>query len=263
MVYRGKPSPGCANCRKKRIKCNGERPACLQCTRVGKDCPGYRNPLDLMFCDQSNDVRSKFGGEQKPSPPSGIVQPETTSTCPSAMGTLEVGLEDHARGFFFHNYVLEDGYALSSYDYLPELYSQDFGPLHPAILAVGTAGLAVAISSPCILMAARRQYTLALSLTNGALRDPYKACEDATLVSILLLGLFEDLTCDNQQSMETWQQHISGCVALIPLRRPDQVQSKAGFKIFMQWRTQVLIGCLRRKQQVPEVVSQWSAELAK
>lgn len=144
-----------------------------------------------MFCDQSSDVRSKFSRELKSSSSSEIAEPGAIQACPSVLETLEVDMEDHARGFFFNNYVLEDGCALSSYDYLPELFSQDGGPLHPAILAVGMAGLAVAISSPYTLIAARRQYTLALSLTNAALRDPYKACEDGTLVSILLLGLFE------------------------------------------------------------------------
>ncbi|KAF8858676.1 hypothetical protein BDZ45DRAFT_689868 [Acephala macrosclerotiorum] len=150
---------------KREIKCNGERPTCLQCTRIGKECSGYRNQLDLMFCDQSSDVRSKFSEELWSSPSSEIGKSGAIQACPSVMKTLEVGIEDHARGFFFNNYVLEDGYALSSYDYLPELYSQESGPLHPAILAVGMAELAIAISSPCTLISARRQYTLAPSLT--------------------------------------------------------------------------------------------------
>lgn len=118
-----------------------------------------------MFCDQSSDVRSKFSEELWSSPSSEIGKSGAIQACPSVMKTLEVGIEDHARGFFFNNYVLEDGYALSSYDYLPELYSQESGPLHPAILAVGMAELAIAISSPCTLISARRQYTLAPSLT--------------------------------------------------------------------------------------------------
>ncbi|KAM5345550.1 hypothetical protein ACJ41O_011411 [Fusarium nematophilum] len=59
MVYCGKASQGCQNCRTRRIKCDKVKPECSQCIRVGKKCPGYRDQLSLMFRDESSKVIQK------------------------------------------------------------------------------------------------------------------------------------------------------------------------------------------------------------
>ncbi|KAF4456934.1 hypothetical protein F53441_1058 [Fusarium austroafricanum] len=59
MVYCGKASQGCQNCRVRRIKCDKIKPECSQCIRVGKKCPGYRDQLSLMFRDESSKVIQK------------------------------------------------------------------------------------------------------------------------------------------------------------------------------------------------------------
>ncbi|KAI5460054.1 hypothetical protein BGZ63DRAFT_406001 [Mariannaea sp. PMI_226] len=59
MVYCGKASQGCQNCRTRRIKCDKVKPECSQCMRVGKKCPGYRDQLSLMFRDESSKVIQK------------------------------------------------------------------------------------------------------------------------------------------------------------------------------------------------------------
>ncbi|KAM0260035.1 hypothetical protein ACHAQJ_002959 [Trichoderma viride] len=59
MVYCGKPSKGCSHCRERKIRCDQKEPGCGQCTKRRIDCPGYRNMVDLMFRDESNDVIKK------------------------------------------------------------------------------------------------------------------------------------------------------------------------------------------------------------
>ncbi|KLU87404.1 hypothetical protein MAPG_06404 [Magnaporthiopsis poae ATCC 64411] len=59
MVYCGKASQGCQNCRTRRIKCDKIKPECSQCVRVHKKCPGYRDQLSLMFRDESSKVMQK------------------------------------------------------------------------------------------------------------------------------------------------------------------------------------------------------------
>ncbi|KAL8420194.1 hypothetical protein RB594_003106 [Gaeumannomyces avenae] len=59
MVYCGKASQGCQNCRTRRIKCDKLKPECSQCVRVGKKCPGYRDQLSLVFRDESSKVMQK------------------------------------------------------------------------------------------------------------------------------------------------------------------------------------------------------------
>ncbi|KAH7354075.1 hypothetical protein B0T11DRAFT_287996 [Plectosphaerella cucumerina] len=59
MVYCGKASEGCQNCRKRRIKCDKAKPECSQCVRQAMQCPGYRDQLSLMFRDESTKVIRK------------------------------------------------------------------------------------------------------------------------------------------------------------------------------------------------------------
>ncbi|KAJ9158387.1 Sterol uptake control protein 2 [Coniochaeta hoffmannii] len=59
MVYCGKPSKGCSNCRERKIRCDQREPGCGQCKKREQECPGYRNIVDLMFRDESSHVIKK------------------------------------------------------------------------------------------------------------------------------------------------------------------------------------------------------------
>ncbi|MDI1493588.1 MAG: hypothetical protein OHK93_005379 [Ramalina farinacea] len=71
MVYQGKPSGGCANCRKRKIKCDELRPACSRCLNTRRVCPGYVARFDLVLRDQTRSVRRK-ALDKKISPPSAV-----------------------------------------------------------------------------------------------------------------------------------------------------------------------------------------------
>ncbi|KAI7211297.1 hypothetical protein KC365_g15013 [Hortaea werneckii] len=59
MVYRGKPSAGCENCRKAKKRCTLEQPACTRCVKLEKPCSGYRDTSQLQIQDETEDVRAK------------------------------------------------------------------------------------------------------------------------------------------------------------------------------------------------------------
>ncbi|PWY88786.1 C6 finger domain protein [Aspergillus sclerotioniger CBS 115572] len=82
MVFCGKPSKGCGECRTRKIRCDQGRPTCSQCAKGNRSCPGYRDQLSLMFRDESQQVirkaRSgttarKAKASRKPSPESGMI----------------------------------------------------------------------------------------------------------------------------------------------------------------------------------------------
>ncbi|KAH0042096.1 amidase signature enzyme, partial [Aureobasidium melanogenum] len=57
MVNRGR-SGGCVTCKKRRVKCDEEKPECRRCRNRDVVCEGYvKKPIDLKFKDQSR----KFG----------------------------------------------------------------------------------------------------------------------------------------------------------------------------------------------------------
>ncbi|KAL4880985.1 hypothetical protein BJY04DRAFT_190555 [Aspergillus karnatakaensis] len=59
MVFCGKPSKGCGECRSRKIRCDQGRPTCSQCAKGSRTCPGYRDELSLMFRDESQQVVRK------------------------------------------------------------------------------------------------------------------------------------------------------------------------------------------------------------
>ncbi|RDK43167.1 C6 finger domain protein [Aspergillus phoenicis ATCC 13157] len=59
MVFCGKPSKGCGECRSRKIRCDQTRPTCSQCAKGNRVCPGYRDQLSLMFRDESQQVIRK------------------------------------------------------------------------------------------------------------------------------------------------------------------------------------------------------------
>ena len=59
MVYNGRPSTGCARCKQRRKKCDETRPSCLRCLKVGRECPGIPDQVDLMFRHETAPVTQK------------------------------------------------------------------------------------------------------------------------------------------------------------------------------------------------------------
>ncbi|KAK4503579.1 hypothetical protein PRZ48_004494 [Zasmidium cellare] len=59
MVYRGKPSAGCEQCRKAKKRCDLGQPACTRCSKLKKQCTGYRNVSELQIQDESESTKLK------------------------------------------------------------------------------------------------------------------------------------------------------------------------------------------------------------
>lgn len=84
------------------------------------------------------------------------------------------------------------------------------------------------------------KYTKALSATFAALRDPEVAKLDATLVSVLLLGLFENITA-RKLGMLARGPHVEGAIQLAKSRGRKQLRTKIGLAMFIAVRTQMII----------------------
>jgi len=83
-----------------------------------------------------------------------------------------------------------------NYQYLPTIYSdQPIGtPLRQAIAALGLAGLSNFWKAPHIMAQANKAYAMALQTVNVSLGNIEEAKSDQTVVTIMLLGLYEVLT---------------------------------------------------------------------
>jgi len=109
--------------------------------------------------------------------------------------------------------------------------------------------------------AARKEYGIALSLTNMALRDPVEAISDRTFLAVMLLGMYEQLTCSRLLEMTSWVAHVRGATELIRLRGEEQFQTLAGVRMFLQFRFEIMISCLGADEAVPHPILYWAARV--
>ncbi|KAF2474639.1 uncharacterized protein BDR25DRAFT_167916, partial [Lindgomyces ingoldianus] len=293
----GKPSKGCKNCRGRKVKCDQKRPSCGQCLRIGKECHGYRDPLQMMFKNESDVVARKANmryqelskgkspissrwkrshTSDNDSTSSGASPASSTTsnhqfalrTGPSAhkksmTRELMPPLEDQAVGFFFSNYVLTPTLVpRGQFDYLHELVNQHGAEkiLQTAVTAAGLAGLGNATKCPHISKKAREEYVTALRMTNKALTLQETATKDSTLISVLMLGMYENFTFQTKDSQKAWTEHINGATTLINLRGIKQFYQSVSRRIFQQFYGTALLTCLQNRVAVPTGMTElWEA----
>ncbi|KAM3071779.1 hypothetical protein ACMFMG_009639 [Clarireedia jacksonii] len=280
MVYCGKPSKACAECRVRRTKCDTLTPSCSQCIRAGRNCTGYRSESDMMFRDQTNHYAKKSGSQnesivviskrkRKPtrSTELGTSTSQTAATqlmqmatCISFGSELCIPVEDQATCYFFRNYVLDDSSTNGPFQYLQDIYNIEIiGPaLTDSIESLGLVGLANFWQSPEMKFHANRKYNSALRLMSSRLRNEEEAKENQTLVAVMLLGFYETNTCSGPQSMESWTKHIVGASSLLQLRGKSCVENKIGHSIFINLRAQIVTNSVQRHVSVPGFIREWS-----
>jgi hypothetical protein len=143
----------------------------------------------------------------------------------------------------------------SRFDYLPWIYDQpmcNVGVALPATIhAASMALLAQELRHPEVLTMARNAYAIALLETNTSLAEPAAAAQDATLISVLLLSLFEAIVWACPQTPNSWNTHTRGALALINLRGPGQFHTSRGRKLFFQVATTICVESIQQKTALP------------
>lgn len=260
---------------------------------MGQVCPGYRNQTDLLFRNETKRIvqrartsvtssHSSSGSSDDggtPSPPiqkaeTMLPSPPTSTTTwatfesqtPVYAGDLALyspavpqrGLAHLGLNYFASHFSYTSPGA--SLDYLA--YASDImykggrgaNMLEPAINAAGLAALANVTGNRSIIRSARSCYIEALQATNDALRDPVRFTDDATVVSTLLLGLFESMTCIGSDSFQAWTRHIQGATNLLLHRGVEQCSTPLGQHIFQEVSSQLIASCTRIFKPFPESV---------
>ncbi|KAK4063561.1 hypothetical protein Trihar35433_8269 [Trichoderma harzianum] len=177
--------------------------------------------------------------------------------------TLSVPITDQAESFFFFNFVLTDPISGGGHlEYLPVIYdgiARDLA-LPTAIVAIGMAGIANLQRNRDLLLAANAQYVLAIQLTQAALIDETLRIQDQTLVSILLLALYETIACCSPKSLHIWSNHVTGATALISQFAQQRLMDAVGIRIFSHLRSHAIIQALQRSQHIPDEIQRWSTK---
>ena len=59
---RQKTFDGCFKCRTRKVKCDGSRPSCKRCVKIGFTCPGYKISFRWVPINELNSTRQGLGG---------------------------------------------------------------------------------------------------------------------------------------------------------------------------------------------------------
>ncbi|KAH7402137.1 hypothetical protein DE146DRAFT_456302 [Phaeosphaeria sp. MPI-PUGE-AT-0046c] len=284
----GRPSKGCQSCRSRKVKCDQKRPSCSQCIRASRECFGYRDALSMMFKNESDVVAKKAekryqvlarrkGGSPAtrgmpitPDPTSPEVwdldgdwlsNAKTThlvpftqcSTPESMVREVMPSVEDQALGFFIGNYVSRPKFVpRGQFEWVTELIANPLTEdiLRHSINAASLASFAVATKSPIIMQQAQAAYGSALHLTNAALRINETAVKDSTLMSVIMLGTYENFVFQDKRSVQAWQRHVDGACSLLSLRGKEQFQRELSRRLFHQFYGTILLVALETGRPV-------------
>ncbi|KAL2830985.1 hypothetical protein BJY01DRAFT_260684 [Aspergillus pseudoustus] len=250
MVYRGKPSPGCALCRTRRVKCDRRQPSCSQCLRVKRQCSGYQDLHALRFFDQTEAVATKAQARAAQKR-----EAEAEAAAAAADRTVAVALQlpiahvptsihEQAMSHSLRCYVGTDqGRGILSY--LPELLKTDpSDALLSTLRAIGLSSISRLHNLPGLKRSAGEEYCLALRATNRDLQHASTAVSDSTLATVVLLGLYEIIECHESDILHGWYNHVQGSIKLLELRGKKQLESPAGLELFRIVRLQITMSNL-------------------
>ena len=284
MVYCGKPSGACHACRERRTRCDKLPDGCTQCTNAKRVCPGYRAMGDVLFKDVTTKViRKAKAGEVRAKQATLRSTPQTsTPQTPSATDdddgdppqegievvaqasplqhfSLVPTVDERATGLFVANYVYAlNGHTRGHLDYLTDVFKKDNldEGLNSSMKAVGLAGFAHSTHSPYLIKNARYQYIKAIRHTNAALRDPTAVKKDSTLLTIIILGIFESITGGSLRSLRDWVAHVMGASDVVKVRGHGGIESVSGRRMLLQVTSNLLISCIQKAEPLPDHIAE-------
>jgi hypothetical protein len=167
--------------------------------------------------------------------------------------SMKLPLEDIAMNHFLATHVLG-----SRFEYLPQvcLNAKYNSPVVACVNASAVAAFARELRDPAMMSMAHDHYSRALAMTNKALTIPQEAVLDGTLISVLLLSLFETIAQEDRKAPSNWTAHVKGAGALLSLRGTEQFRTQLGRDLFLQVITNVRTSSAQRKVRVPPNIMQ-------
>ncbi|KHE79028.1 hypothetical protein GE21DRAFT_10302, partial [Neurospora crassa] len=164
---------------------------------------------------------------------------------------IQIPTETQASCHFVSNFVLipRQGTTRGFMDYLIPLMKTETMSSAPhlqfAFNACALASLGNRVKSDGIdfVASAHGEYAKALRATQAALVDRVKCTSDSVLATVLLLGMYENITAKKMGEF-AWGSHIEGAIQLVKARGKKQLATQTGLQLFIAVRTQQIIHAL-------------------
>ncbi|CAK7275157.1 hypothetical protein SEPCBS119000_006553, partial [Sporothrix epigloea] len=175
------------------------------------------------------------------------------------MYSIEPEYQERGIAFFISQYVtVDNNVSHQRFDFLYDVWTpkapfseSQIDSVMASMTAVGLVGISQLTYSKEVIESARKSYGTALCLTNAALRDREEAVQDKTMLSILILGVYEMMAEPGLETMRTWQNHLNGAVELSKLRGAGQFRTRAGMRMFNMLCESVTLSCVQKQIPMP------------
>ncbi|KZM25090.1 sequence-specific DNA binding RNA polymerase II transcription factor [Ascochyta rabiei] len=178
---------------------------------------------------------------------------EKTAGLIFALQSLAYPIKELAKNFFYANYVAADCGGCMSF-LVPLTRNLRPSALDDAMGAVGLAVLSNIHLHPTTGFQGRECYITALSQTNHALRDPVNTKKDEVLAAVVLLAMYENVTCNDASSLDRWIRHLDGATRIIEIRGEKQLDTKEGLALFDFLRAQISTCMLFQERYSPTII---------
>ncbi|KAH8702326.1 putative C6 transcription factor [Talaromyces proteolyticus] len=247
MVYRGKPSRSCRECRRRDIKCDKKPNGCSQCSRAAIQCSRYPDPTQLIIYDET---KSTINKRQKRKAPL-----NRSSPLPDPLSiVLLPSWETRAKRLFISQYVT-DSHETNLFSYMRVFYPPQEGQsplLETVIRSVWLAFYSFSHQSPVALHDARVNYGSALLLTTNAIQSPVEVNENRTLMSLLLLTVYERLINYGERNLSPPSNaHLRGALGLAVYQGDSQFSDPIRINILLGLVELIIIECLAHELDMP------------
>lgn len=163
--------------------------------------------------------------------------------------------------YFFHHFIRSGQVSSRGFlNYIPSTYSADGdqSTLLASMAAIGLLAMASSTRQPELVGQAHSKYAEAVRKVNAALASPVESTKDSTLMSVISLGIFEQVS-----QYRSWTLHVDGAVALVSARGRNQFSSPVTFHMFNQVRADLMISCIHGEKPFPKVMLDLQDEASK
>lgn len=191
------------------------------------------------------------------------------NSSPQAAISSSIPLDDLGINHFINSYVdygSEASPGFFGYAIPMLALEEDSKIIAPAMRAVGLAGLANLDTSRKneLMRNSRSSYAEAIDLVNQAVASTDGAAQrDATIVSVLILGLYESNTCSSNTSLDAWAGHVDGAAALLASRGVAQFRTSSGMRIFFDALSLLMARCAQAGIALPPRIRLLRAQAAR
>ncbi|KFA80592.1 hypothetical protein S40288_09286 [Stachybotrys chartarum IBT 40288] len=260
MVNVGGRSKGCSTCRKRRVKCDEQRPVCGRCRRCGLACQG---PKDMAFIVVGAPKQIEGRPAEPISRPAKAVVHRAAVPASMPLRGMEAEMSIcYVKHVLRHNGVLNTAMKdMKLVDITPAHATVPSGRLyHQSILTFATILFGTHHKQSEIVQEGYAIHGVALRKINHAIQNIHLYKRDEVILSVTTLALMEAAV--PTASTTTCLRHMLGMQSLFPIPDVD-TWSDDSYRFYKPLQHLILFASLRMRTPCVLAMPEWKACLRK